>query len=203
MHDALKHRAVDPVGIHEHALNNLQFIRETMERAGPFTAVPGWGGVGMGCLGLGAGLIAMRQSCLHCWLWTWLSAAVLALAAGVITMNRKAKNGGTPLFAAPGRRFVLSFAPALLTGGLLTFSLSRANQYAALPGMWLLLYGAGVVSGGASSSVRLIPVMGGCFMSLGAAALLAPAGTGDWFLTAGFGIMHIVFGLVIARRYGG
>ena len=191
------------VAIHEHALDNLKYIRETMERAGPFTAVPGWGGVAMGSLGLLAGLVAMRQTCLPCWLGTWLSAAAVAFAVGLATMTHKARRAGTPLFAAPGRRFALSFAPALVTGGLLTAALARSNQFAPLPGMWLMLYGAGVVTGGASSSVRLIPVMGCCFMALGAAALFAPFAWGDWFLTAGFGVMHMAFGLVIARRYGG
>jgi hypothetical protein len=192
-----------PVSIHEHALDHLRFIRETMERAGPFTAVPGRGGIAMGCVGLVAGLLAWRQSCVPCWLWTWLGAAGVAFSIGLVTMIRKARRAGTPLSAAPGRRFALCFAPALATGGLLTAALARSGQYAILPGAWLLLYGAGVVAGGASSSVRLIPLMGCCFMALGAAALFAPAAWGDAFLITGFGVFQLVFGAVIARRYGG
>jgi hypothetical protein len=118
-------------------------------------------------------------------------------------MSRKARLAGTPLLSAPGRRFALCFAPALVTGGLLTVVLVRANQYSTLPGAWLLLYGAGVVSGGASSSVRLIPLMGCCYMALGTAALFAPTAWGDAFLIAGFGVFQVLFGIVIARRYGG
>jgi hypothetical protein len=195
--------AGNPVPIHEHALAHLRFIRETMERASPFTAVPGWGGMAMGCVGLIAGIVAFRQTCMPCWLWTWIGAAAVAFAIGLVTMNRKARVAGAPLFAAPGRRFALSFAPALLTGCVMTAALARSNHFAPLPGMWLMLYGAGVVTGGASSSVRLVPLMGACFMGLGTVALFAPAGWGDFLLPLGFGVLQIFFGFVIARRYGG
>jgi hypothetical protein len=198
-----KSTSAAPVSLHDHALDNLRYIRDAMARAEPFTAVPGKGGIAMGIVGLAAGLIAFRQTCMPCWLGTWLSAAVVAFAIGVITMNHKARAAGTALFGSSGRRFAMSFAPAMSTGGLLTVALWRSGQYAPLPGIWLLLYGAGVVSGGAASSVRLVPLVGVCFMALGAAALFSPSEWGDVFLTAGFGVMQILFGWVVARRYGG
>ena len=80
--------------------------------------------------------------------------------------------------------------------------LYRANMAGAIPGMWLLLYGTGVVTGGAFS-VRIVPVMGLCFMALGAVALFCPPAWGSAFLGAGFGGLHILFGIVIARKFGG
>jgi hypothetical protein len=84
---------------------------------------------------------------------------------------------------------------------LLTAVLYRAGLPAFLPGVWLLLYGASVVSGGAAS-VRVVPLMGACFMACGALALFAP-GIGGAMLAVGFGGLHLAFGLVIAVKYGG
>jgi hypothetical protein len=182
-------------------MDNLSFIRSTMERATAFTAVPGWGGVAMGATALGATLLAHGRPASE-WLGVWLSASALALGIGGWTMALKARRGGTSVLSYSGRRFVLSYVPPLAVGALLTLVLVRAGLYGALPGTWLLLYGTGVVTGGAFS-VRVVPLMGFCFMALGAIALLVPPVWGEWLMAAGFGGLHIIFGLIIARRYGG
>jgi hypothetical protein len=191
----------DPA-LHARAMDNLRFIRQTMERATAFTAVPGWGGVGMGTLALAAALVAQTRLSPAEWLGTWLGTAVLALTLGGWAMSVKARRAGTPVFSYSGRRFVLSYVPPLLVGALLTGVLVRADLFQALPGTWLLLYGTGVVTGGAFS-VRVVPLMGLCFMGLGAVALFGPAVWGNALMAVGFGLLHIVFGLIIARRYGG
>lgn len=192
----------DDPALHVRAMDNLSFIRRTMERATAFTAVPGWGGVGMGALALAAAALAPSRPTTMEWLATWAVAAVAALSLGGWTMAAKARRAGTTVFSYPGRRFVLSYVPPLLVGALLTAALVRAGLYHALPGTWLLLYGTGVVTGGAFS-VRVVPLMGLCFMGLGALALFGPAAWGNPLMAAGFGGLHIVFGLIIARRYGG
>jgi hypothetical protein len=188
--------------LHARAMDNLSFIRSTMERATAFTAVPGWGGVAMGITALAATVLAYHSPTENEWLAVWLAASVLALAIGGWAMTVKARRAGTSVFSYSGRRFVLSYVPPLAVGALLTVVLVRAGLYSTLPGTWLLLYGTGVVTGGAYS-VRVVPIMGLCFMALGAIALLAPPVWGDWLMAAGFGGLHIVFGLIIARRYGG
>jgi hypothetical protein len=188
--------------LHARAMDNLSFIRSTMERATAFTAVPGWGGVAMGITALLAATLADTSSTQAGWLGVWLSASVLALAIGGWGMILKARRAGTSVLSYSGRRFVLSYVPPLAVGALLTVVLVRAELYSALPGTWLLLYGTGVVTGGAFS-VRVVPIMGLCFMGLGTVALLAPVSWGNWLMAAGFGGLHIIFGLIIARRYGG
>ena len=198
----LRSRRPEPAAIDVHAADNLRYIRETMERAASFTAVPGWGGVAIGLTAIAAAIVAARQGNPRAWLATWLGEALLAVAIATAATLRKARAARVPLLSGPGRKFALSFLPPLLVGALLTAGLFRAGYLAVLPGMWLLLYGTAVVTGGAFS-VRVVPLMGLCFMGAGAAALFAPAAWGNWFMAVGFGGLQIVFGLVIARRYGG
>jgi hypothetical protein len=203
---AFPQRAPDPPrqdpALHARAMDNLSFIRRTMERATAFTAVPGWGGVGMGILALVAAAIAHTRPAPGEWLVTWLAASAAALALGGWTMHTKARRAGTSVFSYSGRRFVLSYVPPLIVGALLTLAFVRSGQMSALPGAWLLLYGTGVVTGGAFS-VRVVPLMGLCFMALGAVALFGPESWGNLLMAAGFGGLHILFGVIIARRYGG
>lgn len=192
----------DVVDLRDHAADNLRFIRETMEAATSFTAVSGWGQVLVGITALIAAGIAATLAQPAAWVLLWLGEAVLAIAIAVAAVARKARRSGLPLVSTPARKFVLSFAPPLIAGAVLTAVLYRAGAPTLLAGMWLLLYGAGVVTGGAFS-VRIVPIMGVCFMLLGSLVLLAPAVGQTWFMAAGFGGLHIVFGVVIARRYGG
>jgi hypothetical protein len=193
----------EPVrGIHEHAIENLRFIRETMERSGSFTAVPGWGGVAMGITALGAAALAERATAPRVWLATWGAAAALAVAIGLWTIWRKIRAARVPILGGPAQKFAISLAPPILAGGVLTIVLFREGLVRDLPGLWLMCYGAGVITGGAFS-VRVVPIMGACLMACGAAALFAPASWGDAFMALGFGGLQIVFGIIIARRYGG
>ncbi len=191
----------EPIPIDRRAADNLRYIRDTMERAASFTAVPGWGGVLIGVSALLAGAVAFGRP-LHAQFLIWLAEAGVALVLAAATVHFKSKRMVQSLQSKPARRALLSFVPPLAVGAVLTALLYRADFLPIVPGLWLLLYGAAVVTGGAFS-VRIVPVMGLCFMGLGMLSLLAPAVWGDVFLALGFGVIHIVFGIVIARRYGG
>ncbi len=156
----------------------------------------------MGLAALCAAALATRQTSVHAWLVVWVLAAAVALLIGALAIIRKARTANLPIFSGPSRKFALSLAPPLAAGALLTVVFFRAGMVGAIPGMWLLLYGAGVIAGG-SFSVRIVPVMGLCFMIVGVAALFSPMAWGNYYLAAGFGGLHILFGSVIARRYGG
>lgn len=192
----------EPIPIDARAADHLRYIRETMERAAEFTAVPGWGGVTIGLTALGAALLAARQSSGQSWALVWLAEAIVAVAIAAPAAATKARRANSSLFSGPGRKFVLSFAPPIVVGGLLTLAFFQLGVFAVLPGVWLLLYGTAIVTGGAFS-VRVVPIMGLCLMTLGAGALFAPQSWGNMFMAAGFGLVHIAFGFWIALRYGG
>ena len=191
----------EPIALGDRAMEDLRFIRETMERGASFTAVPGWGGVGMGVTALAAAWLASVQPTPDRWLLVWICEALLAVAIGAFAIHRKARRADLPVLSGAGRKFLLSFLPPALAGAALTVALWRAGAESLLPGAWLLLYGAAVVTAG-TFSVKIIPVMGICFMVLGVLALGMPS-AGDLLMAVGFGGLHILFGAMIARRHGG
>ena len=192
----------NPPALHDRAMDNLRYIRETMERAAAFTAVPGWGQVAIGVTAIAAAYVAAHQATPRAWLGVWLAEAIISLLIAGWLMDRKARKLGVPLFSGPGRKVVFSLSPPVVVGALLTVVLFRAGMVNAIPGMWLLLYGTGVITGG-MFSVSIVPVMGICFMIIGAFGLFLPQVSGNWLMAFGFGGLHMIFGTIIARRYGG
>jgi hypothetical protein len=184
------------------AADNIRFIRNTMERASSFTAIPGLGGVAMGTTAVAAAAISLAAKTQTQWLGVWLAEACVAITIGVWAMARKARRSGSELSSGPARRFLLTLTPPLGAGAVLTLALEREGLVPLLPGVWLLLYGTAVVTAGATS-VRTVLAMGALCMLLGGAALSSPASWGTAYMAAGFGGLHIGFGLVIARRHGG
>lgn len=195
-------RSSEPIALGDRAVDDLRFIRRTMERGPTFTGVPGWGGVGMGLTGLVAAAVGATRSTTEGWLVAWLAAAAVAIGIGAWSMRRKARRAGFPLVTGSGRKFLLGFLPPALAGAILTLALYRAGATALIPGAWLLLYGVAVATAG-TFSVKVVPLMGSCFMILGAVSLLLPGSGANLFLGGGFGLLHVAFGLYIARRHGG
>lgn len=191
----------EPIPIHRKAADNLRFIRDTMERAASFTAVPGLGGVTIGCTALLAGLLAEGRPP-ETQFQIWLAESAVALIVAVFAVRAKSRRLSQSLKSRPARRALLSFTPPLFAGAALTAVLVQHSMLLVLPGLWLLLYGAAVVTGGAFS-VRIVPFMGLCFMTLGVLAFLLPPAWGNLVLVLGFGVLHIIFGMIIARRHGG
>ena len=192
----------EPPALHERAMDNLKYIRETMERATAFTGISGWGQVAIGFTAIASASISAQQKTFKAWLAVWMAEAVIALLIAGWSIDRKARAAKMPLLSGPGRKVAFSLSPPIFAGAIVTVVLYRAGLTNAIPGLWLLLYGTGVVTGG-MFSVSVVPIMGLCFMALGAAAFFAPAEYANWLMAGGFGGLHIVFGVIIARRYGG
>ena len=192
----------EPVNIGDRAFDNLRFIRETMERSAVFTSVPGYGGMLMGATAIGASVFAWQAANYRQWLIIWLTEALLAFAIGFLTMWQKSKTTNASLNSAPARKFALCFAPPLAAGIILSGLLYRLDLFEFLPVVWLTLYGTAVVCGGVSS-VKIVPIAGWCFIMLGLIAVFLPHGYGDLMMGLGFGGLHIIFGFIVARKFGG
>ena len=188
--------------LHERAAESLEFIRDTMARSASFTAVPGRGGVAMGVIGIAAAVAASRASTEWIWLAIWLVAALVAAPFALVAMHLKARAHGVSLWAGSGRRFMQGFVPALAGGAILTWAIVRAGRFDILPAAWLLAYGAGVLAG-ATASVPVLTWLGAGIMVLGAGATISAGQWGDLWLGAGFGVLQVVFGIIIARKHGG
>lgn len=189
-----------PILLHSKAMDNLAFIRDAMERSSVFTGVPGWGTAANGVLALAAASIASWQTAPETWLRVWLVTAAAAVTIAVTSIALKLKRA--PSTEGSFRKFGFGLLPPLAAGAVLTGVLASNSQWDIIPGMWMLLYGAGVVTAG-TFSVRIVPIMGACFAVFGIAAFLTPLTWANAWLAAGFGGLHIVFGTIIARRYGG
>ena len=192
-------RALD---LRSRAEDDLRAIRLAMEGSARFTSVSGAGEMVVGATALLAAGVAASQDSAAAWLAVWVVEAVVAAGLSLAAAARKARRGGGALWSLPARRFALSLAPPLAAGAALTPILYRAGLTDALPGAWLLLYGAGVVTGGAFS-VRIVPLTGVAFMLAGVAALLIPDFGRDAWMAVGFGGIHLVFGAALARSHGG
>src|SRR5688572_25757908 len=131
----------EPAPIREHALINLRYIREAMERASSFTSIPGWGGVAVGITAIAAAVIAHRFGLSRTWLLIWLGEAVVAAAIAGVTMVRKAARSQVSFRGAPARRFFISYFAPIVAGAALTIFLAKHGFHTALPAAWLLLYG--------------------------------------------------------------
>ena len=186
--------------MNDRAVRDLRYIRETMERAGSFTAVPGWGGVLMGATAVVTAYFTRAIESREVWFVAWMAEAVLAGALGVLAMLRKTRI--PTLLQGPGRKFAMSLLPALAGGAVLTGVLYQQQLFGLMPGVWLLLYGVAIMSGG-TYSVKVVPLMGAGFMLIGTLALFVPWNLAQWCMAAGFGGLQIAFGAVIARRHGG
>ncbi len=191
-----------PTALHDRAADDLRFIRETMQRAVAFTALSGFGFILVGLGAIATAATTSRIDSPTARLLLWLCDALLSVAVGSAMTAIKARRAGQFAWRGPLRKFAASLAPALVAGAALTAVLAGRGDFDDLPCVWLLCYGAGLAAAGAFS-VRVVPVMGWSFVAVGlSAAAFGPRG-GEVAMLLGFGVLHVAFGAVIMRRYGG
>ncbi|MEM7166744.1 MAG: hypothetical protein AAF581_14855 [Planctomycetota bacterium] len=187
--------------LQDHALDRLREIRETMALSTKFTSISGIGALGQGCLALLTSYWTWQQVGRD-WLLGWALCGGAALALGIGSTYVKARRTRQGLFGVAGRRFLKGLFPALLAGGFMSFVAYDRGYWDLLPGVWMLLYGIGVVAAGMHSA-RIVSMMGYSFLLLAVPTLMTPVEWSTLWMACGFGGLHVVFGIAIARRYGG
>jgi hypothetical protein len=195
-------RRVEPTPIDSGALENLRYIRSTIEAADTFTTVPGYGCIAMGVTALVAVGVESIPQLTQYWLGIWVAAAIVACATALWFMEQKARAQGLSLRRAVARRFFMTLAPAFVAGAILTAALAGSVDREVMTGMWLLLYGTGLAACG-PFAIRAVSTAGLAFMALGTATLWLPPGSAHIVLALGFGGIHLALGANIVRHHGG
>lgn len=195
-------RRVEPTPIDAGALENLRYIRSTIEAADTFTTVPGYGCIAMGVTALVAVGVESIPQLTPYWLGIWVAAAIVACATALWFMEQKARAQGLSLRRAVARRFFMTLAPAFVAGAILTAALAGSIDRELMTGMWLLLYGTGLAACGLFA-IRAVSTAGLAFMALGTATLWLPPGSAHIVLALGFGGIHLALGANIVRHHGG
>jgi hypothetical protein len=186
------------VMIDSHAAATLRYIRSSMEAAGTL-AIPASAAITVGAIGLAAAAISATGALHTAWLPIWLSAAVLAGAAGGYLLVRRSALRGFALLGAPLRKFLLCLLPGLFLGAVLTLLEYRAGASGLLPGLWLLCYGCTLISTSALTG-RPLAILGGLFAACGLTALALPPEAQNLMLGGGFGALHVLFGVLVDRE---
>ena len=191
-------QSANAVRIDSHAVATLRYIRASMDAAAS-VAVPGSAGIAMGSIGVLATVVSSTSGLRDYWIGVWLIAAAIGGGVGFVLMTRPASLRGLSLYGTPLRKFALGLFPALIGGAAMTaVHWSNGNTHA-IPGTWLLFYGCALISASVSAT-RMIAFMGACFVALGLVALLAPDRLQMLLLGAGFGGLHVLFGVLIGRK---
>lgn len=130
-----------------------------------------------------------------------IAAAVLvaSLASGYWLSRRKAEKAGQPFWNETSRRLVINLLIPLATGGLFTLLLLLNGHFGVVAPSLLIFYGLALINA-SPNLYGEIRYLGYSEILIGLAAALWP-GYGLLFWALGFGVLHILYGAVMYRKY--
>jgi hypothetical protein len=195
-------------------LQQLQEIRSLMERSTKFVSLSGISGIAAGCIALAGAYIQYRYMdkegrYLTCFrvdgefiifsIINFLSILILALFSAYYFTQRKAKKNKQSVWDSSSKRLMMSLATPLACGGLFCGVLYLYGLVGLIASSSLIFYGLALVSG-SNFTLRDIRYLGFVQIALGFVAAYY-IGFGLLFWALGFGVLHIVYGIVMYVKY--
>jgi len=197
--------------------DDLAHIRFMMERSSRFLSLSGLSGIGAGIVGLVAGFIVMyltndyfvdynldqpkvyQPDTLYRLIVLGASALLLAIFCGCYFTVRKSKKLGLQIWTATTKKILVQLAIPLAVGGIFVLALLQYNLYGLIAGTTLIFYGLALVNA-EKYTYSDIKYLGFLEIILGCLSLFF-IGKGLIFWTFGFGVLHIVYGIILYRKY--
>lgn len=208
----------------EESLNALQDIRALMERSTRFISLSGLSGVFSGIFALVGAAAAWWKTNQGPWVfraedtafgtgkivnvdwsvvWFLLADAALVLILSILVSyyftRQKAQKKGQPLWGPYSRQMALNLAIPLITGGLFCAILFYNGLIALLAPSTLIFYGLALLNAG-KYSFEEVSYLGLSEVLLGLLGLVF-TGQGLIFWGVGFGVLHIVYGILMYFRH--
>lgn len=195
--------------------DDLAHIRSMMERSSRFLSLSGLSGVGAGIVGLVTGVLAIavlkkyqidfstdyvfNEKLVFELFVLGASALLLAIFCGCYFTVRKSKKLGLQIWTATTKKILVQLAIPLAVGGIFVLALLQYNLYGLVAGTTLIFYGLALVNA-EKYTYSDIKYLGFLEIILGCLSLFF-IGKGLIFWTIGFGVLHIVYGIILYRKY--
>lgn len=201
------------------SLEEIRDIRRIMERSSRFISLSGLSGVAAGICALAGTLVA--RSVLNNYYGEYnsrgfttnddfalLKIKLLGVAVVVFVMAfisayyltwRKAQKQGLPVWDHTSKRLAWNMFLPLLAGGAFILGMLRYDVWLFVAPASLVFYGLGLVNA-SKYTLNDIRYLGYCEIILGTINMLYP-GYGLWFWAAGFGVLHIIYGIIMWNKY--
>jgi len=196
----------------------IQQIRSLMERSSKFISISGLSSVLIGAYALIGAAIAYvlvygfdshfsyrdhyisEAGIINKLALVAIMVLLMSITTGIWMAKRKAKKLKQPIWNATSKSLLYAVAIPLITGGILSLIFISKGYYVLIASTLLIFYGLALCAGSVFTFTE-IRWLGIFEIALGLLALQFP-GYGLWFWIAGFGILHIIYGIIVHNRYG-
>lgn len=202
------------------SLRTLQDIRAIMERSARFLSLSGWSGIWAGIMALiGAGYAYMEISAFNMAYHQpgdnsvaliarleqklFLAALIvfaLAFTGGFYFTYKKNKKAGVRIWNSASRKMVINLAIPIIAGAVIIIAFMLKNDWVYVAPACLLFYGLALING-SKYTVSDIKYLGLTEVILGSIGLFISPGYGLYLWAFGFGVLHIVYGAIMWRKY--